>query len=157
MSLGVGLNPGRGLYRETQRKSVKGEHCRMTSRHLDHCLLILRLISTIFKCSNWDSDWHRLRWIDHDVNMRHCKEARGQNCELLLLYLQIPEGVILCPCISFSLPSTVYLGAHFHATSAKKPTDVNREVRHRLQQGISSTSVSKKKKNELMPCLMWRV
>lgn len=37
----------------------------------------------------------------------------------LLLYLQIPEGVIRCPCISFLLPPTVYLGAHFLATSGK--------------------------------------
>lgn len=144
MSLGVGLNPGRGLNRKIQRKGVKREHCRMTSHHLDHCLLMLCLISMIFKCSNRHSDWHRLGCTDHDVNMRHVKRPEAKNCELPLLYLQIPEGVILCPCISFSLPSTVYLGAHFHATSAK-PTDVNRgEVRNRLQQGISSTSVSKK-------------
>lgn len=65
------------------------------------------------------SDWHMADrpWCKH----ASCKDTRGQNWELPLLYLQIPEGVTLCPCISFSLPSRVYLGAHFHATSAKNP------------------------------------
>lgn len=69
-----------------------------------------------------------------------CKEIRGQNRGLPILYLRIPEGVILCPCISFLLPSTVYLGAHFLATSGK-PIDVNREVRNRVRLGISNTVV----------------
>lgn len=121
----------------------------MTHHRLDHCSLIcvlspLNALTLRLTLPGVDRPW---------CKHASCKHTRGQNCELPLLYLQIPEGVILCPCISFSLPSTVYLGAHFHATSAK-PINVNRgDVRNRLQQGISSTSVSK----QPVPCLMWHV
>lgn len=46
------------------------------------------------------------------------KNSSNQHC----FYLQIPEGATLFPCISFWLPSTVCLRAHFHATSVRTQT-----------------------------------
>lgn len=59
------------------------------------------------------------------------KEERFQTT--LCFYLQIPEGATLFPCISFWLPLTVCLRAHFHAISVRTHTKQGKSEVRRLR------------------------
>lgn len=94
--------------------------------------VVIKVQSENFLTLQWHYKVQEVRVAILDLihaNTLHGKRPQSKTVKLHDFYLQIPEGVTLFPCISFSLPSTVYLGAHFHAISAKA-TDVNRDVRN---------------------------
>ena len=104
---------------------------------MDRSLVALSVLLTcvVWTWPPWVGLWAGFTADPGGISLTKYGSRFRLDVRMTLLYLQIPEGVVPCPCISSLLPSTVCLGVHFLETSVKHPEKgCNYKIRRKKEQ-----------------------